>query len=68
MPDPAGIQLRSNKQPNIYLNLDVVGTLLLGALRCEWHFGMRGVLSRGGTLEWDSHFGMGIPFWEGIVT
>ena len=50
MPDPAGIQLRSNKQPNIYLNLDVVGTLLLGALRYEWHFGMRGGLGWGDAL------------------
>lgn len=35
MPDPAGIQLDWNKQPNIYLNLDGRGLLLVGALKRE---------------------------------
>ena len=36
--------MRSYKQPSIYLNLDGRGLLLVGALKHERHFGMRGAL------------------------
>ena len=35
---------------HIYLNLDGRGLLLLGALKREWHFGMRGALGWGDAL------------------
>ena len=53
MREAAESLLRSSRQPNIYiyLNLDVMGTLLLGALGCELHFGMHGALG------WSSYLG-----------
>ena len=45
--NPVGLEQATQR---IYLNLDGKGLLLLGALKCECHFGMRGALGWGDAL------------------